>query len=342
MTQVEEVDFDELDIHQWNKLLLKSEVCDAFQTYEWARVLRNSMNVYPHFLSVKKKGEMVGGVMFFKKKMFGFFDCYEIRGGPLYVGRNKVCVTKKIIEVLNKKKASSIYLLFIPFPLMNCSLKETFRTKGYHLFPFSTIIIDLRRPIKDIWRRLDKRARRRVRKAERAGVEATIARTWHEWKEYYNLHLLHGREKHYATDPYAFFEEMYKLHRKNMSRLFVAKLGKRIIAGVLCLVYRENLICLRSASLDSFLKYNPNNLVRWRTIEWAAENGVTVYDIGGLPWEKTPYLRGTYEFKKQWDGYVQWYYYYLNRRLLYSGMHLIRTSSFAWMLYSNLTNYSVV
>jgi len=82
--------------------------------------------------------------------------------------------------------------------------------------------------------------------------------------------------------------------------------------------------------------------VRWKTIEWAAENGVTTYDIGGLPWEKTPYLRGVYEFKKQWDGHVQWYYYYLSRRLLYSWMHLIRTSSLAWNLFSRLRNIGVV
>jgi len=300
------------------------------------------MNVNPYFLLVEKKGETVGGVMFLKKKVFGVSDCYEIRGGPLCVGKNKTAVMKRIIKAFAKKKARSIYLLFVPFPPINCSLREMFKAEGYRPFPFSTIIIDLRRPLKDIWRALDKRARRRVRKAERLGVEVTIAKTWQEWEEYHNLHVLHGKEKHYPTNPYVFFEEMFKLQHKNMSRLFVAKYEKQIIGGILCLIYRKNLVCLQSASLDAFLKYNPNNLVRWKTIEWAGENGVTTYDIGGLPWEKTPYLRGVYEFKKQWDGHVQWYYYYLNRRLLFSGMHLIRTSSLAWNLFSHLRDVGVV
>ena len=342
MYNVEIATIDELDIQEWNDLLSKSEICDAFQTYEWAQVLRHSMNVEPVFLSVQNNRETIGGVMFFKKKMFGISDCYEIRGGPLYVGRNRSAVMERIIKVLGKKKARAIYLLFVPYPLINCGLKETFNSEGYLGFPFSTIIIDLRSPLENIWRALDKRARRRVRKAEHDGVEVTVAETWQEWKEYYDLHVFHGREKRYPTNPYNFFEEMFKLHHKNMSRLFIAKYEKQIVAGILCLIYRKNLVCLQSASLDAFLKYNPNNLVRWKTIEWAGENGITTYDIGGLPWEKTPYLRGVYEFKKQWDGNVQWYYYYLNRRLLFSGMHLVRTSSLAWSLFSYLRDVGIV
>jgi len=333
---------DELDIQEWNDLLSQSEVCDPFQTYEWAQVLRNSMDVEPFFLFVQNKGETIGGVMFFKKRMFGISDCYEIRGGPLYVGRNESVVMETITKALSKKKTRSIYLLFVPYPLINRGFRETLESEGYLGFPFSTIIIDLRRPLDNIWGALDKRARRRVRKAKRDGVEATVAETWQEWKEYYDLHVLHGREKSYPTSPYNFFEEMFKLHHKNMSRLFLAKYEEEIIAGILCLIYRKNLVCLESSSLDAFLKFNPNNLVRWKTIEWAGENGVTTYDIGGLPWEKTPYLRGVYEFKKQWDGHVQWYYYYLNRRLLFRGMHLIRTSSLAWNVFSHLRNFGVV
>ena len=343
MIRVIETDVNELDQERWNNLLSKSEVCDAFQTYEWARALRNSMGVHPHFLLVEKKGETVGGVMFFKKKMFGLSDCYEIRGGPLYVEGNEAVVMERIIKVLNRKKAKSIYLLFVPFPLINCGFGDAFKSEGYLAFPFSTIIIDLKkRSLKDVWSALDKKARRRVRKAERFGVEVTTAKTWQEWREYYNLHVLHSKQKRYPTSPYKFFKEMFKLHDKNMARLFVAKYEKQIIAGILCLIYRENLVCLQSASLNAFLKYNPNYLVRWKTIEWAGENDVTTYDIGGLPWKKTPYLHGVYEFKKQWDGHVQWYYYYLNRRLLYSAMYLIRTSSLAWSLFSHLTNVGMV
>jgi len=300
------------------------------------------MNVHPYFLLVKKKRETVGGVMFFRKKMFGISDCYEIRGGPLCVGKNKKRVMEKIIKAFDKKKARSIYVLFVPFPMINCSFREMFKAKGYLSFPFSTITIDLRRPLEDIWRALDKGARRAIRKAEHVGVEATIAKTWQEWKTYYSLHIVHAREKNYPEDPYEFFKEMFKLHPKSMSRLFVARHEDQMIAGMLFLIYRKNMICLQSAYLDAYRWCNPNNLIRWRSIEWARENGVTTYDIGGLPWEKTPYLRGVYEFKKQWDGNVQWYYYYLNRRLLFSGMHLIRTSSLAWNLFSHLRDVGVV
>ena len=339
MYYIKETSFDEVDVQEWNDLLLRSEVCDAFQTYEWAQVLRNSKKAQPSFLIVQERKEVIGGVMFLKKKMFRTLDSYEVRGGPIYVGRNKETVVKIVLDFFQKKHKRSMYLLFIPSPLINSTLRNTFQYGGYHPLLFRTVIIDLRKPLKDIWRALNKKARWGVRKAERLGVDVKIAGTWQEWKRYYNVHVHHSRKRYISTQSFGFFEETFKLHRKDKCQLFIAKCGGEIIAGSLFLLHRENMIFLQNASLDAFLTYNPNNLIQWRSIEWAAQNGITTYDLNGLPWEGTKYLRGIYEYKKRWDGYVQPYYYYLNRRLVCSGVHLIRASFFAWKLLSSLGKY---
>lgn len=341
MYNVKIVAIDELDIQEWNDLLLRSEVCDAFQTYEWAQVLRNSMNMQPLFLIVQEKGENIGGALFVKKKMFRVLDCYEIRGGPVYVGKTKSIIMEQILKALHKLKRRSIYVLFIPFPLINCSLKQMFRIKGYNPIAYRTIILDLNGSLDNTWKALHDGTRRAVKKAGRLGVEVTTASTWLEWKEYYNLHLLHSRGK-YPSYPDLFFKEMFKLHGKDMSRLFVAKLEKRIIGGLLCLVYRKNLVCIEGGQLDDFRKYQSFSLLLWKSIEWAKENGVTIYDIHGLPWEKTKYLHGVYQYKKGWDGHIQWFYYYLNNWFLCSGVHLIRTSFLAWRLFTRLRGSGVV
>ena len=103
-----------------------------------------------------------------------------------------------------------------------------------------------------------------------------------------------------------------------------------------------NMIFLQNASSEDSLKYNPNNLIQWTSIEWAKENGVTIYDMNGLPLEETTYLRGIYSYKRRWDGYVQWYYYYLDNSALCSGVHLIRTSWVAWKLFSRLKNARII
>ena len=342
MLRIDDEEIDELDAREWNDLLLGSEVCDAFQTYEWAVVLRNSMSVCPHFLYVKNKGQKIGGAMFTRKKMFGVFDCYEIIGGPLYVKGNREVVAKNILKALSKKKNRSGYVLFIPYPVINSSFKRVFEIEGYHSYPFCTIIIDLGRPLKDVWQALNKRARWGVRKAERLGLTTKVANNWSEWERYYHLHVLHSKKKQYPSEPVEFFGEMFKLHHKNMARLFLAEYGKRIVAGSLFLVYRQNMIFLQNASERSFLRYNPNNLLQWRSIEWAKENGVTTYDMNGLPLEDVPYLRGVYNYKKQWNGHVQFYYYYLNRKLLYRAIHLARTNSLAWKLFLHARNLKVI
>ena len=342
MYKVKIVDIDSLDVQQWNELLMKSKVCDAFQTYEWAQVQKNSMGLEPYFLIVHNNGDPVGGVMFFRKKTMGLIDSYEIRGGPLHVGGDQVVVMKSIVNALKEKEGKSIYLLFIPYPAINYTFMGMFKNEGYHPFPFRTLIIDLERPLDRIWSALNKRARWGVRKADRLGLKAEVANTWQEWEEYYHLHMLHSREKQYPASPFNFFREMFKLHHRNMARLFIAEHEGHLIAGSLFLVYKENMIFLQNASLDAFRKFNANNLIQWKSIEWAKENGVKAYDINGLPPEETEYLRGIYNYKRRWDGKIYWYYYYVNRRSLYAGMHLIRTHFLAWKMFSCFRNYGLI
>jgi len=339
---VTEVDLDELDVHVWEDLVSKSEICDAFQGYEWAQVLRKAFGVNPYFLIVHRDGDPVGGVMYLKKKVLGYLDCYEVRGGPLFTEGNKSQVMESIIKALEGKRRKSAYVLFMPYPLINMSLRDVFEIANYHPILFRTLIIDLSRPLDDVWKALDKDARRGVRKSRKMGVEAKIASTEQDWKEYYNLQVVHSLERHYTPEPYAFYEELFKLHRKNRCRLFVAELDDQMIAGVLCLVLRQHLVGIRSASLSDFLKYQPNNAVHWRSIEWAKENGVTIYDWDGLPLERTEYLRGVYEYKRRWDGRVYWYYYYVNNRFLRSGVNFVRTSFRAWKLFSKLRSERII
>lgn len=342
MYSVTETSIDELDIREWEDLMLKSEVCDAFQTYEWAQVLKNSFGVHPYFLIVRRRGDLVGGAMYLKKKMFGIFDCYEVRGGPLFTNGNELPVTETVVKTLEGKRRKSAYVLFMPYPIINLSLRGVFETANYHPILFRTLIIDLDKPLDHVWKALDKDARRGVRKAEKLGVEAAVASTKREWEEYYKLQVIHSTGRHYTPEPYIFYEEMYKLHRKNRCRLFVARLENQIIAGVLCLVLRKHLVGIRSASRSDFLKYQPNNAVHWKSIEWAKENGVKIYDWDGLPLEETDYLRGVYKYKKRWDGRVQWYYYYFSNRVLCSGVNFVRANFRAWKLFSRLRSERII
>jgi len=339
--RVEETSMNALDAKEWNDLLMQSEVCDAFQTYEWAQILANSLNREPGFLLVQEKGKNIGGVLFVRKKILGAMDSYEIRGGPLYVGGTEAIVVESILKFFDRMKRKSMYSVFVPFPLINSRLKQAFEAEGYSPVPFRTIIIDLNRSLQDTWKELHRNIRRAVQKAESLGVEVSIADTWQEWSDYYNIHRLHSRENHYPTSPPLFFEEMFN-HRKDTSRLFVAKLEKRIVAGLLCLSYRTNLVILQGGSIRALDKYQPMSLAVWKSIEWAKENGVTTYDMGGLPLVESTYLRGVYQFKRGWGGRVQWFYYYLNNKLFCSLIHLVRTNSSAWRLFSRLRNFRVV
>lgn len=341
MLRVAEISIDELETDQWNDLCSKSEVCDAFQTFEWAEVLRNSMDASPGFMIVSEGKESIGGVVYLRKKVFGAVDSYEVRGGPLCYPGKRSLVMGCIIKNFRRRK-SSIYQLFVPSPLVNSDFKASFEAEGYHSLPFRTLIINLERPLDDVWRAFDRQARRGVSKAERFKIQVKVADKWQEWEQYYKIHVQHSKQKQYSTDPYNFFQEMFKLRNKNMSQLFIAIYGTKLIAGSLFLVFRENMVFLQNSSLNAFLKYSPNRLIQWKSMEWAKEHGVATYDFNGLPWEGTPYLRGIYEYKRQWDGEVKWQYYYLNRKMLSHAVQFIRMNNSAWKIFTYLRSHGAI
>lgn len=343
MIRTEQIPAGPLSVkREWDDLLARSEICDAFQTYEWASVLQNSIGVQPCFFFVKNHGRTLGGVIVLAKRILGMVNSLEIRGGPIYDKGSREVVMRSILKAVEERRKKAVNLLFVPFPPINHGLEHLFRTKGYYSYPFRTIIIDLSRKLEDVWKSLSKKARWGVRKAERVGLEVKEADTWDEWEHYYRLHLQHGREKQYPTEPLQFFREMFKLGQRNMAHLFLAEHEKHMVAGSLFLMHKQNMVFLQNASETTFLSQNPNSLLQWKSIEWAKENGVTIYDMNGLPPKEVPYLQGVFNFKRQWDGQTYWYYYYLNRRLLHTTMHLIRTNGFAWKLFMSTRNLRIV
>ncbi len=82
--------------------------------------------------------------------------------------------------------------------------------------------------------------------------------------------------------------------------------GKVPLSGALYIEYGNRATYLTGASSNAYRNYMPNYLMQWTMIKRAFENGIEIYDFGGIPYwyDKSHKNYGVYRFKRQFSGEV--------------------------------------
>ena len=104
-------------------------------------------------------------------------------------------------------------------------------------------------------------------------------------------------------------KEYFKSMLKNLDthcRLYLCYYEDRPVSGAIATQYAGKTCYVYGASSDTARNVMPNYLMQWHMIQWAIENGDTVYDFQGIPYyydESHPNY-GVYRFKKGFNGQV--------------------------------------
>lgn len=180
----------------------------------------------------------------------------------------------------------------------------------FRRFP-ATRVIDCTNDIDEIWKSLRGSTRRQIKQAIKRGVSVDETKDVKDFDEWFRIYKDLARRRDFKTAPYEFLYELFKTQK--FAKLFVARLHDEIIGGLFFLVHR-NMRFMNGASYKKFYNYRPNNLLHWKAICWAHENGIHYYDFGGVLPEDDParktggLIRG--HFKEGFNGEYKEYYIY--------------------------------
>lgn len=146
------------------------------------------------------------------------------------------------------------------------------------------VVLDLTKGPDALFRQLHASRRKNIRHAIRQGVEVYQARTAEDVKTFYELHVQWRQttRKQISTPqiPLEVFEQRF-LHPENF-RFFFAGYSGRVIAAITLRFCPGGLIEFSDHnSLDQFLHLKPNDLLQWKGIEWACEEGFPRCSLGG-------------------------------------------------------------
>lgn len=147
--------------------------------------------------------------------------------------------------------------------------------------PMQIVMLDLTAGADEIFKGFSQSRRSDIRKAMRQKkIEVSQLETLEELAELYEIHKDWCATKEVEPDTWEQMQCCLRL-RENR-RMFVAKHEGKVIAGSYFRMAEKGVVeYAANNSNPEFLKFRPNDLLVWRSIEWACENDYTKYSMGG-------------------------------------------------------------
>ena len=146
-----------------------------------------------------------------------------------------------------------------------------------------------------LWDRLDRKVRNQIRKAEKSGL--TVERGGGELvDDFYDVFARNMRDLGTPVYTRRLFDEVFRVFPERATMHMVRLDGRPVAAGVTYRTARMTQLPWASSVRD----YNslcPNTLLYWDTIQFAADAGCQVFDMG----RSTPH-ESTFKFKQQWGA----------------------------------------
>ena len=145
------------------------------------------------------------------------------------------------------------------------------------------VVLDLRAGADAVYKKFHENRKRNIKAAIKNGIEVSEAKTPEDlaaYLEVYSAWLGTTRKKIHMNPNFsavAKTHEMPENHRRFLARhqgRVIAASGVRFLRGGL-LVYAGN------CSYDRSIHLRPNDLLIWKSIQWACEQGFSKYSLGG-------------------------------------------------------------
>ncbi|MFC1985394.1 GNAT family N-acetyltransferase [Chloroflexota bacterium] len=169
--------------------------------------------------------------------------------------------------------------------------RAVFREKPLHQYSLLTLA-----SADDVWQKMDRMARKAVRKAKNSGLEYYQETTESSITEdFYPLYLLSMKRFGTPPHPQSFFLNCLRYLPRYM-KLFLVRDGQRIVSTLLGFTTGKRVHIISTASDESYWEKRPNDLAHWEFIRWAADKGYQIFDFGPVRYE------GQRRFKEKWGA----------------------------------------
>ncbi len=287
------IELEEKDKKIWDYYVYRSIDSSLFQLYGWRKIMEEIFGCKTHYLSCEGGGNVKGILPLYVVKSWIVGNSISSMPGGICADNEEIAklLFQKAKEIVKKENAK--YLL-----LRDCYRKWDFDLK---ISTYNTSILSLTKDSNELWKTVDREARRQTRLAMKAGLEATIGQN--KLQEFYKVFSINMRDLGTPVFSYKFFKQIISEFSEETNVLTVKYKGK-VIGGWLIFFFKDTISALWGSSLRRYFSYCPNNLLYWESFKYGCDNGFKFFDMGRSRKDSS-----TFKYKEQWGAYSKEIYY---------------------------------
>jgi lipid II:glycine glycyltransferase (peptidoglycan interpeptide bridge formation enzyme) len=301
---IAEVPFD-----KWQVLLDNSINVTPFHLQNWIDASALTYGYKPLYLIARDaNGTILAGMPILESRSFrGILRAYHSQVGGSYgsvIIREDADpdILKKILARFDKfrKKWNVNKSIVVDFHNTSSYLS----TIGFNYRDAFTHILNLNQTLEDIHNKYDYSIRKNIEKAKRNGIVVHTIESIEGVEEYYKI--THAVAQKYNREPYPreLFLNIFRLMvPRGEAKFSLTFRGEQPLSGALHLISKGHIFNWLMPAYPEFLEYRPNEALVSSMIDWASENGFSIYNFGGSPTEAL----GLIQFKEKW-GTKKWLY----------------------------------
>jgi len=158
-----------------------------------------------------------------------------------------------------------------------------------------SVMLELACDADTMWKRLDAKVRNQVRKAKTSGLTPAWC-GMEGLDDFYAVFAQNMRDLGSPVHARSFFAAILEEFAGD-ARLILIRDGAQVVAGGVCMVFRDTVLVPWASALRQWRSRNPNNLLYWEVMRSACEKRLHWLDFG-----RSSRGDGTYRFKMQWGG----------------------------------------
>ena len=162
-------------------------------------------------------------------------------------------------------------------------------------------LVDLQRPVEEIWSSVASNVRTNVRKARRMGVVIEEVTSLDRLPVVYAILARVYERIQVPLAPPSLFEAAFEvLYPRCMIKFFMAQVADTCIGAAIRLLHEDVICAWYAGTIRDYTSYKANDLLNWHVLEWGAQNGFSCFDFGGAGKPDEEY--GPRKFKAKFGG----------------------------------------
>lgn len=308
-----QVEVDQCTADQWSQMLDLFNDANFYQSWAYGAVRWGAKNL--SHLVLKNRGEVVAmaqlRIVCPTRLRFGMA---YLRWGPLCDRRGGSFDEEIVARASDALEAEyverrKLFLRILPNAFLGLPRADVFRKALSKFVPepasaeniYRTFLLDLEPGLDDLRKRLDKKWRNQLTRAEKNTLAVVADNSVEAFREFCVIyHEMRKRKGFETTVDVAEFERIQEqLPERHRMRVLICQEGGVPVAGMVATAMGDSAIYLLGATSDKGLNAKGSYLLQWTMIQWFKQNRIRWYDLGGIDPDGNP---GVYSFKKGFSG----------------------------------------